>query len=346
MISLYQSKTIEELKQLCREKCIKGYSKLTKQKLIDLLLDTSSSQIIDIETNDVSPPPPPKLDITFKPETKTFSNPSLPYLNELTETVPKDKKRIVCKLCNELGHNEKSIDCRENQHINKKIIDYVFNHDTYDIKELSSLYNKTQIYIQEVIKTISKREIIEYKQIHKADILELIQTNIAPCEMCSTERYHTQNNRIWKGQNICDFCWALFEDEREKLWERISSLIDNHCKICNKQRTNTKIRFHYDHINMFDKCDSICSMVNNGCEFEDIQKEVMKCQYVCVSCHAIITEIEQKLGFTGYKTTLVKKLNNEEISLEEYNQEMKRMFDIYQRKMNEVYILCKEALKQ
>ena len=42
-------------------------------------------------------------------------------LEELKKTIPKDKKRSVCKNCHELGHGIKSINCKINIDINNKL---------------------------------------------------------------------------------------------------------------------------------------------------------------------------------------------------------------------------------
>lgn len=88
---------------------------------------------------------------------------------------------------------------------------------------------------------------------------------------------------------------------------------------------------------MFDKGNSICSMVNEGNMIEDIYTEIDKCQILCLSCHHIVTDIENKLGFSRIKQILTRKLNNCEITEEEYTQQKIEIGEIYVKKMYEIY---------
>ena len=88
---------------------------------------------------------------------------------------------------------------------------------------------------------------------------------------------------------------------------------------------------------MFEKGDSICCMVNNGDKICDICQEIDKCQVVCLSCHHLITDIERKFGFTRIKTSLTKKMNNEELTQEEYKDNVDYYQNIYKEKMEPIY---------
>jgi hypothetical protein len=269
------------------------------------------------------------------------NNLKYPYLYELKLKIHKDIKRIVCKQCGFIGHCDKSRLCKDNIIINKKIRNYLFRNDNYSVKYLSILYNKPQCYINDVIRGVSKMELIENKKFIKQDLDLMIADNIKLCDLCRKNTYHVRNNRIWNDKNVCDECWCSYEDDREDMWNVITSLFSQECNICSNKREHMKIRFHYDHINMFNKCGSICSMVNNGCDIISIKDELKKCQNLCISCHNIISDIENKLGFTSYKISLVKRLNNGEINNHEYNKEFEDMYNIYELKMKNIYKLMK-----
>ena len=78
-------------------------------------------------------------------------------------------------------------------------------------------------------------------------------------------------------------------------------------------------------------------MVQEGNIIDDIYIELDKCQVLCLSCHHIVTDIESKLGFSRIKQNLTRKLNNDEITDEEYNQQKKEVGEIYIKKMYEIY---------
>ena len=58
---------------------------------------------------------------------------------------------------------------------------------------------------------------------------------------------------------------------------------------------------------------------------------------MCLSCHHIVTDIEHKLGFTRIKQTLTRKLNQSEMTEEEYNKQTQYYQNIYEEKMNFIY---------
>lgn len=310
------SKSVKELKELCKDKNIKKYSKLKKDELIKLLNKESQNE----NNNDFT-----KL------------------LYELKSIVKKDTKRLVCKNCNELGHNYTFDNCKENIIIKNKVTTLVFeSNNDYDIKNISQKFKRPQSFITNIIKQIPKEDIIKKKEI---DLHVIINENLCLCELCNTNYYHKQLNRMWNNKNICDLCWCNFEKKRQSVWDKINSFKNNVCEICGINRENTKMRFHYDHINLFDKENSICKMINDGFSFDNIVNEVNKCQYICINCHTLITEIERQYGFTQYKIQLVKNFNNGKLTQEEYNIKQKVIENIYKQKMEKVYLKLKKSKK-
>ena len=179
---------------------------------------------------------------------------------------------------------------------------------------------------------------------------------IKKCNECNKNIIciQTNTNRIWKEKDICDTCWSKYEDYRELIWEKIKTYKLTQCGICNNTQTHRDERYHYDHLNMFDKSDSICNMVKEGINIGDIYSEIDKCQILCLSCHHIVTYIECKLGFTLIKQTLTKKLNKNEITEDEYNKQKLYYQKIYEEKMKHVYkelkrsrlLKCKKGVKR
>ncbi len=163
------------------------------------------------------------------------------------------------------------------------------------------------------------------------------------CNGCGDVILEFSKNRIWKDKVVCDYCWDSHRGEREIMWTEIKNYKNNVCCICNKRQRTSGERYHYDHLNMFDKNDSIFCMVERGNDIKDIFSEIDKCQILCLPCHHIITSIEQKVGFTRIKSNLTRKYNNEEISVEEYNSEKKRYEKIYEEKMKSIYEQLKKV---
>jgi hypothetical protein len=206
------------------------------------------------------------------------------------------------------------------------------------INELSDKLGITPNQCKTLYDAIPDEELVN----RKMDITEYLKTiadSTSKCNECSTNlvNIQTNTNRQWKGTQLCDVCWGKYENIRELLWIDVNNYKQVKCAICNIEQLHNTQRFHYDHLNMFDKGDSICSMVNNGTPFEEICQEIEKCQVLCIQCHHIVTDIERKMNFTRIKQNMTRKLNTEEITPEEYDQETMRYQAIYETKMLEIY---------
>jgi hypothetical protein len=115
----------------------------------------------------------------------------------------------------------------------------------------------------------------------------------------------------------------------------LAELYKNPCTFCGKKEK----RMHFDHINMFDKKDSVCSMVNRGCSKEEIMEEVTKCQILCIPCHNNITRIEHNLGFIRNKCKF-NKLLRKGIDVETLRSKLKAA---YSAQMDGIYAdICSE----
>jgi len=79
--------------------------------------------------------------------------------------------------------------------------------------------------------------------------------------------------------------------------EWLIELYKNPCTFCGIKAEN----MHFDHINMFEKNDSVSALAYRGCSTEEIMAEIAKCQLLCVPCHQKVTNNEHKLGFIRTK---------------------------------------------
>lgn len=265
---------------------------------------------------------------------------------ELCMLIHVDKKRKVCKDCGIPGHNNKTqlvcpIKKREDNIKRERVKKYVMDIDPLtecDSDEMFELLAKTlDISVHSCKKLYSelppeiwldrKMNIREYKR----------KLDKCCCNDCGDVILEFSKNRKWRGNIVCDYCWDSHRGERDIMWGEIKNYKKIVCCICNKMQRTKGERFNYDHLNMFDKSDSICCMVERGDNMKDILSEIDKCQILCVPCHHIVTSIEQKIGFTRIKTNLTRKFNNEEISEEMYNSEKKKFQVIYEEKMKSIY---------
>jgi hypothetical protein len=313
----------------CKEMGIKGVSSKTKNEIL-LLIEKHEQKEEQLNSN-----------IT--------ENKLTDVLKELIKKTPKDKRRKVCKNCNELGHKTTSSDCKliiyKNNKLKQKIKNYILSQDCLEDKniedyclELSALLDITPNSCKSLYNEIPLNELLN-RQMNINIYLTNINQLSKKCNECKKNIVCIQTNthRIWKGNDICDTCWSKYEDYRKLIWEKIRAYKTVQCEICYSIQTHMSERYHYDHLNMFNKGNSICSMVNECVNIEEIYSEIDKCQILCLSCHHIVTDIEHKLGFTRIKQTLTRKLNQIEITEEEYNKQTRYYQNIYEEKMKFIY---------
>lgn len=270
-------------------------------------------------------------------------------LNELKKRIPKDKKRKVCKQCHELGHSINSIECKINIEMKNKYRDkikqYILSKNCLDETTLEEHLNILSLelcislnHCKTLYNEISMDEFL-YRNIDLTSYLRTMKKTHKLCYDCNKELFFIQSNthRIWKQNDLCDHCWCRYKEERDILWEKIKQYKSIQCSICCKVQQYSGESFHYDHLNMFYKKKSICSMVNEGICIEDIYSEIDKCQILCLSCHHIVTDIERKLVFTRIKQSMTRGLNIGEINEKEYDEQVRHYQSIYEAKMKTIY---------
>ena len=317
----------QELLEKCKDLKLKGFAGKSKDELIKLL---------EKQTQE---------------EKKETTLPFEQVMHELSNTIKKDARRKVCPNCHELGHDKASNKCKLNIELDNKNRDkikhYILSNEEYNdykianelginITKYKALYNSIPLW-----DLLKKQEI---KEEYFDKVLEYSKYN---CSLCNLTQYNSNSSsRDWKEyEKICDICWGNYDEEREQLWENILNYMKNHnCAICGIEKKNKGHRFHFDHINMFDKKDSIFNMVSRGDEIETIIVELDKCQMVCISCHSIITHMENKFIFTKIKMNLTKQIKKKRITEEEYNLKCKEYSILYREKMEKVYYMLKNKI--
>jgi len=167
-----------------------------------------------------------------------------------------------------------------------------------------------------------------------------IESMISECrKVCNNEEcnyvYYSEAYK-WKEKELCEKCYRKTYEERNELWKNVREYMETkggyYCRFCGMK--DSEYSCHFDHINMFNKMDSICVMVNRGDTIKDIIEEVDRCQLICKSCHSIVTMVEKKLGFHSVKANITKKENNGEIIEEKEKEDLQ---EIYSRNIDRIY---------
>jgi hypothetical protein len=267
----------------------------------------------------------------------------------LINKTSKDKQRKVCKNCHELGHNKNDIVCKlnidKNNKLKQKLKNFMSSQKILEDKniedclvEFSCLLNISLNLCKSLYSKIPLNELLN-RELDVSMYLNHIKQLSKKCNECDKNIVCIQSNtsRIWNNAVICDVCWSKYSNCRKLIWEQIQSYKLIQCEICSSIQTCSLERYHYDHLNMFNKNSSICNMVNEGVNIENIYSEIDKCQIVCLQCHHIVTDIERKLGFTRIKQTLTRNLNQCEITETEYDEQTQYFQQIYEDKMKNIY---------
>ena len=313
-----------ELLQKCKELGIKGVSSKTKAELLSILQEIEKTQIHSCTSlNDV-----------FK---------------ELVNKTPKDKVRKVCKNCGDLGHGISSSLCKvnidKNNKLKRRIKTYILSQNCLEDKtvddycaELSVLLYITPNACKTLYNEIPAVEWLD-RQMDIGVYIENLGQSTKKCGQCDKNMICLQTNthRIWKGVELCDTCWSTYGEVRRTTWEKVKKYRVIQCAICSSIQNHLAERYHYDHLNMFHKDQSVCTMVNEGSTLEEIYQEIDKCQILCLSCHHIVTDIERRFGFTRIKQTLTKSFNQGEMVEEEYCRHTQSYQKIYEEKMRSIY---------
>lgn len=333
---MYAKLTKQELITKCKEQGLAvGLSSKTKAELIDLLATSANNQSMPSDNIPIS----------------GYQS----VLAELLKNVPRDKVRKVCKQCHGLGHAVTSVNCPVNKHEANirlcKARNYMLSQDCLQNKtaedyyqELAQSLNITTNQAKNVYSELTPDELLTRPMNIRAyyDLLTDIK-----CNECSARLYDIQINtvRTWKSAYLCDSCWCSPEKvaERETMWSDVTKYKPVVCAICSMERTvGREERFHYDHVNMFDKGENICSMVNTGVGLDTIQAELDKCQVLCLACHHLVTDIEHKIGFTRIKQNMTRQLNTGEITQLEYDSLVSKYHIVYRDKMELIYAELRE----
>ena len=169
-----------------------------------------------------------------------------------------------------------------------------------------------------------------------SDILQMMDTMGFSCISCTTKEF--SQPFIWQNNTYCEICYTeQYKTTVEERWRQTQEYAiqtkKTSCNLCNRLATFDQampIRFHYDHLDMFNKSESVCEMVRTGAPMDDIYREMDKCQLLCISCHRIVTKMEHLCGFVRLK----KQMEDTEEKRQEYS-------ELYRRLMTPIY----EAIK-
>lgn len=219
-------------------------------------------------------------------------------------------------------------------------------------QEISTLLNRTETSVRNMYnELVTPDEHIQYciSVLSDIEIKNIMISLENKCCNCNKNIY--SNPIIWSNQKYCEDChYQLYNNEIIERWKQIEEYSyktgKDICNICKKKydfSNQSHCKFNYDHKNMFEKTNTIYSMNKQGIKIEDIYKEIDLCQLLCVSCHNIVTTIEQRTGFNRIKISMIKEYNKTN-DTEQKDKLVKHYSEIYEKYMNNVYEIIKKLV--
>jgi hypothetical protein len=185
---------------------------------------------------------------------------------------------------------------------------------------------------------------IKYSDIES--ITNIVKSLEHTCSECRTIFYNKP--LIWKNNEVCNSCYKKYKLITDKMWQDIRDYCKenskNKCNICSiniNMSSDEYDRFHFDHINMFDKENTIFTMVREGYDLIDIYKEIDKCQVVCISCHSVITALERAYGCSQLKTHFTKTYKNDS---DTHTSKVNEYKSISESIMSKIYNITKKLI--
>jgi hypothetical protein len=156
------------------------------------------------------------------------------------------------------------------------------------------------------------------------EICEIIDSMRQTCNRCGADVYC--GLRKWGDQKVCTSCYdVVYPPHKKALNDWMESAGLKGCAFCEKPRINPS-EFHFDHVNMFEKKNTVGRMLFDGMELDKIVEEIGKCQLLCTDCHAIVTKLEVRLGFTQLKSRRYKRKTG--VRKEDYNERMGEVYSL------------------
>ena len=132
------------------------------------------------------------------------------------------------------------------------------------------------------------------------------------CDGCLEVHLVNKNcNRLthYKGALLCSDCYRIREigDEIQTMWRQVHCTLfysgKSRCCLCYsallRQFDGNVIPikvFELHHVNPPDKSASICTLIRQGTNIDNIRSELMKCEPICVHCHSYVTFAERAMG--------------------------------------------------
>lgn len=213
---------------------------------------------------------------------------------------------------------------------------------TLDLGDLTTIVDECnwEDYIIREDPPIKKKRIdVTKNAIDIAEQNDAIIKQLYSCHYCNQMQYILHH---CKDIDICSDCYcSRTKCLTDKISEYIRSECNNQCAFCMKEYSQNS-RFHFDHINMFSKEDTIGLMIKRLEDIDTILDEAKKCQLLCYSCHYVVTKLEVNNGFIKAKTKLTRRSKKGE----DITADNEKLYKEYETVMYPYYEKIKHAIQR
>jgi hypothetical protein len=143
------------------------------------------------------------------------------------------------------------------------------------------------------------------------DARSLTREDWYTCDGCRRVGFAKNKMRAWCGASLCVDCYRIPEIQQAQNdtghWLRIHLLATGRacCAGCRAPlidpgTAELLLSCELDHLDASEKVQGVGSMVQSGLGLAQIIPEADKCRALCVRCHAMVTRVEHKTGYTKF----------------------------------------------
>lgn len=144
------------------------------------------------------------------------------------------------------------------------------------------------------------------------------------CDSCNSPFFSKKWINNWKSVDLCVNCSSIPEISNEKQFLRdivhchLIATNQKNCDICDLEifvgnNLHCVNKFELDHKNTFTKSYAVGFMCLEGYGVETILEELAKCRVLCVSCHSVVTYVENVCGVGRCKQIQMSEEDQEQI---------------------------------
>ena len=168
----------------------------------------------------------------------------------------------------------------------------------------------------------------QVKKFKEFDPLSLTTDDWYTCEGCRRIGFAKNKMREWYGISLCVDCYII--PEIQQIQKETGKLLRIHlidtdrysCAGCHEllidpNTAEMLLSYELDHLDAKEKVQGVGNMLQRGLHLKEIILEADKCRALCVRCHAMVTRVEQKTGYSKFPPSVPTEIKKECLAMVE-----------------------------